>query len=69
MSRPFTVRNSRVVTPFKDRQMSTDMQRRNANVIKEDNIARGMWRLGRVAKLNKDSDGYIRTAKIYLSNS
>ena len=68
MSRPFTVRNSRAVTPFKDRQMSTDMQRRNANVIKEDNITRGMWRLGRVAKLNKGDD-YIRTAKIYLSNS
>ena len=49
--------------------MSTDMQRRNANVIKEDSIARGMWRLGRVAKLNKDSDGYICTAKIYLPNS
>ena len=57
------------MTPFKDRQMSADMQRRNANVIEEDNIARGMWRLGRVAQLNKDSDGYIRTAKIYLSNS
>ena len=34
-------------------------------LIKEVNIARGMWRL---EKLNKDSNGYIRTAEIYLPN-
>ena len=38
-------------------------------LIREDNIARGMWKLGRIEKLNKDTDGYIRTAKIYLPNS
>ena len=37
-------------------------------LIREDNIARGMWKLGRIEKLNKDTDGYIRTAKIYLPN-
>ena len=37
-------------------------------LIKDESIARGMWKLGRIEKLNKDNDGNIRTAKIYLSN-
>ena len=35
-------------------------------LIKEDNIARGMWTLGKVKKLKRDSNGYIHTAKICL---
>ena len=37
-------------------------------LIKDESIARGMWKLGRIEKLNKDNYGNIRTAKIYLPN-
>ena len=37
-------------------------------LIKDESIARGMWKLGRIEKLNKDNDGNIRTSKIYLPN-
>ena len=35
-------------------------------LIKEDNIARSLWKLGRIEKLNEDNYGHVRTAKIYL---
>ena len=37
-------------------------------LIKEDYVTQGMWKVGRIEKLNQDSDGNIHTAKIYLLN-
>ena len=37
-------------------------------LIKDESIARGMRKLRRIEKFNKDNDGHIHTAKIYLPN-
>ena len=37
-------------------------------IVKEDNVPRGMWKVGRIEELVKGSDGNIRTVRIYLPN-
>ena len=38
-------------------------------LIKEDNLPRGSWRLGRIEELIKSRDGLIRSAKVLLSSN
>jgi len=36
--------------------------------LKEDNVPQGMWKVGRITELVKESDGNIHTVGIYLPN-
>ena len=36
--------------------------------LKEDNISRGSWKLGRIIELITSNDGQIRAAKVRLAN-
>jgi len=49
-------------------QIQVEPRKSEVALIKEDKITWGMWKLGKIEKLNRGGDGNVRTVIIYLSN-